>query len=88
MFQLIKNIRKYDGSLERIPAFEKAVSQVLRDIKVVRRKFMPKVLAGEYEKHLQQITTTLSDYLGRRNYPKIWPDSFKDYEIVIETYLF
>lgn len=46
---------------------------------------MPKVLAGEYERHLQQITTALSDYKGRRQYPKVWPDSFKDYEIVVET---
>lgn len=85
LLQLIKNIRKYDASLDRIPAFERAVSQVLRDIKVVRRKFMPKVLAGEYERHLQQITTALSDYKGRREYPKVWPESFKDYEIVVET---
>lgn len=35
--QLIKNVRKYDEVLLRIPAFEKTVSQVLRDIKVVRR---------------------------------------------------
>lgn len=37
LLQLIKNIRKYDSVLLRIPDFEKAVSQVLRNIKVVRR---------------------------------------------------
>lgn len=36
-FQLIKNVRKYDEVLLRIPGFEKTVSQVLRDIKVQRR---------------------------------------------------
>lgn len=46
---------------------------------------MPKVLAEEYERHLQQITTALSDYRGRREYPKVWPESFKEYELVVET---
>lgn len=36
-FQFINNIKKHDKVLLRIPAFEKAVSQVLLDIKVVRR---------------------------------------------------
>lgn len=35
--QLIKNIQKYDVVLLRLPAFEKAVSQVLLNIKVGRR---------------------------------------------------
>lgn len=35
--QLIKNINKHDVVLHRLPAFEKAVSRVLLDIKVVRR---------------------------------------------------
>ncbi|RZC31974.1 T-cell activation inhibitor, mitochondrial, partial [Asbolus verrucosus] len=82
---LIKNVRKYDAVLFRIPGFEKSVSQVLRGIKVGRRKFMPKILAGEYERNLQQITTSLSDYHGRRGFPKQWPQSLQDYEIVIET---
>lgn len=82
---LIKNVRKYDAHLLKIPAFEKSVSQVLRDIKVVRRKFMPKILAGEYEKNLQQITTALSDYLSYKSFPKSWPSSFKNFEIVVET---
>ena len=37
LFQLIKNVHKQDEALLRIPAFERAVSRVLRDIKVVRR---------------------------------------------------
>ncbi|KRT81909.1 hypothetical protein AMK59_5031 [Oryctes borbonicus] len=82
---LIKKVRKYDEVLLRIPGFEKTVSQVLRDIKVVRRKFMPKILAGEYERQLQQLTTSLSDYHGLRGYPKHWPKSLSNYEIVVET---
>lgn len=46
---------------------------------------MPKILAGEYERHLLTITTSLNDYKGTKMYPKVWPESFKDYEIVVET---
>lgn len=82
---LIRNIQKYDVVLLRLPAFEKAVSQVLLDIKVGRRKFMPKVMVSQYERQLRQLTTTLSDYRGRRNYPKVWPTNLSTYEIVIEA---
>ncbi|XP_023316846.1 T-cell activation inhibitor, mitochondrial isoform X2 [Trichogramma pretiosum] len=88
---LIKNVQKYDVVLLRLPAFEKAVSKVLLDIKVGRRilfmcrKFMPKVMVGQYESQLRQLTTTLSDYCGKRKYPKSWPESLSAYEIVIEA---
>lgn len=82
---LIKNVQKHDVVLLRLPAFEKAVSQVLLDIKVGRRKFMPKVMVSQYEQQLRQLTTTLSDYRGRRTYPKVWPTSLSSYEIVIEA---
>ncbi|XP_076174528.1 T-cell activation inhibitor, mitochondrial isoform X2 [Ptiloglossa arizonensis] len=82
---LIKNVQKHDVVLLRLPAFEKAVSQVLLDIKVGRRKFMPKVMVSQYERQLRQLTTTLSDYRGRRNYPKVWPANLSAYEIVIEA---
>ncbi|XP_051168686.1 T-cell activation inhibitor, mitochondrial isoform X2 [Leptopilina boulardi] len=82
---LIKNVRKHDAVLLRLPAFEKAVSRVLLDIKVGRRKFMPKVMVGQYEQQLRQLTTTLSDYRGRRSYPSAWPSNLSAYEIVVET---
>ncbi|XP_024870992.1 T-cell activation inhibitor, mitochondrial isoform X2 [Temnothorax curvispinosus] len=82
---LIKNVRKHDVVLLKLPAFEKAVSQVLLDIKVGRRKFMPKVMVGQYEQQLRQLTTTLSDYRGKRKYPSSWPASLSTYEIVIEA---
>ncbi|XP_067208841.1 T-cell activation inhibitor, mitochondrial isoform X4 [Linepithema humile] len=83
--ELIKNVRKHDAVLLKLPAFEKAVSQVLLDIKVGRRKFMPKVMVGQYERQLRQLTTTLSDYRGKRKYPNSWPISLSAYEIVIEA---
>jgi hypothetical protein len=46
---------------------------------------MPKILAGEYERNLQQITTSLSDYQGKRGFPKQWPQSLEEFEIVVET---
>lgn len=49
------------------------------------RKFMPKVMVGQYEQQLRQLTTTLSDYRGKRKYPNSWPASLSAYEIVIET---
>ncbi|CAD6234670.1 GSCOCG00002045001-RA-CDS [Cotesia congregata] len=88
---LIKNVKKYDPVLVRLPAFEKAVSRVLLDIKIGRRvlymcrKFMPKVMVGQYESQLRQLTTTLSDYRGRSSYPSSWPSSLSFHEIVIEA---
>ncbi|CAG9825367.1 unnamed protein product [Phaedon cochleariae] len=81
----IKKIKNYDSALTRIPAFEKSLSHVLRNIKVVRRKFMPKIVAGAYEQNLKQITTSLSDYSGQKPFPIEWPKSLEDYEIVVET---
>ncbi|XP_057325345.1 T-cell activation inhibitor, mitochondrial isoform X2 [Microplitis mediator] len=82
---LIKNVKKYDPILLRLPAFEKAVSRVLLDIKIGRRKFMPKVMVAQYESQLRQLTTTLSDYRGRSKYPSSWPPSLSSHEIVIEA---
>ncbi|KAF5290925.1 hypothetical protein FQA39_LY14531 [Lamprigera yunnana] len=81
----IKNIKKNDKALERIPAFERAISQVLLDIQVVRRKFMPKTQAANYERYLQQLTTNINNYLGKRLFPSEWPKSLKNYEIVVEN---
>ena len=49
------------------------------------RKFMPKVMVGQYEHQLRQFTTTLSDYRGKKHYPKTWPANLSSYEIVIEA---
>ncbi|XP_012265325.2 T-cell activation inhibitor, mitochondrial [Athalia rosae] len=88
---LVKNVKKHDAVLLRLPAFEKAVSQVLLGIKVGRRvqfmcrKFMPKVMVEQYEQQLRQLTTILSDYRSRKKYPADWPEDLSAYEIVVET---
>ncbi|XP_055710524.1 T-cell activation inhibitor, mitochondrial [Phlebotomus papatasi] len=81
----IRNIPKHDAYLKKIPAYEYALSQILRKIKIGRRKFMPKTQAGFYTNHLRKVTTTLLDYLGRQQYPSSWPEELSEYEIVIES---
>ncbi|XP_071447714.1 T-cell activation inhibitor, mitochondrial [Hetaerina americana] len=82
---LIRNVRKRDAVLARIPAVERAVSTVLMDIKIVHRKFQPKVTAEGYERHLRRLATSLGDYRGRGRYPKEWPPSLKQFQLVVET---
>lgn len=48
---------------------------------------MPKILAGDYERNLQQLTTSISDYRSKRNFPSSWPLSLKEYQLVVETYV-
>lgn len=81
----IKNIPKEDAVLLTLPSFERSVSRVLRDIKLVRRKFQPKTMAKQYENNLRRLTTTLSDHQGRYGFPKDWPESLSNYELVVET---
>lgn len=66
--------------------YENTLSQVLRNIKIARRKYMPKTLAESYSGHLSRIITTVLDYLGNRNkFPESWPDSLSDFELVVES---
>ncbi|XP_037934436.1 T-cell activation inhibitor, mitochondrial [Teleopsis dalmanni] len=81
----IKKIPRQDVFLKKVPRYENTLSQVLRNIRVGRRKFMPKQQAVEYAGHLVKLTTNLGDYLSRNKYPKSWPESLNEYEIVIES---
>ncbi|XP_030756379.1 T-cell activation inhibitor, mitochondrial [Sitophilus oryzae] len=81
----IKKIRLHRKALERVPFYERSLSHVLRNMKVGRRKFMPKVMVGEYERNLKQLTTSISDYVGHRAYPENWPKTMEKYEIVVES---
>lgn len=49
------------------------------------RKFQPKTMVKQYENNLRRLTTSLSDHQGRRGYPKPWPSSLAEYELVVET---
>ncbi len=63
------------------------MSQVLREIRIARRKFMPKAQVVHYASQLTKVTTSMLDYLTFHKYPKSWPESLKDFEIVIESYV-
>lgn len=83
-FELIKNVDSHEKTLRNIPAHEYALSKVLRDIRVARRKYMPKILASEYASHLRKITTSLLDFLSKTKYPSHWPEKLSEFEIVVE----
>lgn len=62
--------------------YENTLSQVLLNIKIARRKFMPKTMAKSYSSHLSKVITNLLDYLSKNKFPKTWPDHLADYELV------
>lgn len=84
-FQLIKHIPRQEVYLSSIPMYENTLSQVLLDIKIARRKFMPKTLAQNYSSHLSRVITNILDFLGKNKFPESWPESLRDYELVVES---
>lgn len=82
--EVINNVPYFDAVLRRIPAVRNTVSQVLRDIQVVHRKFQPPVLASSYEKQLRKLSASLADHWVKYGYPPSWPESLKEYELVVE----
>lgn len=46
---------------------------------------MPDMKVSEYESNLRQLTTSVSDYFGRNSYPKNWPKTLDNFEIVVES---
>lgn len=85
LLQFIKNISKQDDYLKKIPSYELALSQVLLDICIARRKFMPKAQVVNYAAQLCKVTTAILDYLTYSKFPKTWPETLKDFELVIES---
>ncbi|KAI8422589.1 hypothetical protein MSG28_006377 [Choristoneura fumiferana] len=82
---LIKKVSQEDSALTQIPHYEEALSGILRDIHICRRKFMPKVSAHQYCSHLRQLITSIGDFYGRgKKIPSSVPESLRKYEIVVE----
>lgn len=82
---LIKKVSQEDSALIMIPNYEKALSSILRDIHICRRKFMPKVSATLYCSHLRQLITSIGDFYGRGyKFPSHVPESLNKYQIVVE----
>lgn len=65
--------------------YENTLSQVLLDIQIARRKFMPKTLAKNYSSHLSRVITNILDYLCKNKFPKSWPETLRDFELVVES---
>lgn len=65
--------------------YENTLSQVLRDIQIARRKFMPKTLAQNYSSHLSKVITNILDFLTKNKFPETWPESLRNYELVVES---
>lgn len=81
----IKNIPQHDVYLRVVPVYELTLSQVLRGIQIGRRKFMPKTQARGYANYLMKVTTSLNDFLSKQKYPQSWPESLKEFTIVVES---
>ncbi|CAH0581397.1 unnamed protein product [Chrysodeixis includens] len=82
---LIKKVSQEDSALVMIPNYEKALSSILRNIHICRRKFMPKVSASQYCSHLRQLITSIGDFYGSgQKFPSTVPQLLDKYEIVVE----
>lgn len=46
---------------------------------------MPKAQVVHYAAQLRKVTTSMLDYLTFHAYPKQWPESLKNFELVIES---
>ncbi|GAB6021067.1 hypothetical protein CHUAL_003701 [Chamberlinius hualienensis] len=82
---LLIRVHEGDDVRKRIPAVEKAVSRVLRDIKVAHRKFQPVVTAQNYETQLRTLSASLADFWVKNGYPTSWPESLSDFHLVVES---
>ena len=82
---VIRNIPNFENSLNNIPLVEKALSQNLRNIKIVHRKNQPLRLVDDYKQQLMRLVTNVSDYLTKQNLPKHWPESLKNFELCVDN---
>ena len=83
---MIKNIPKADVQLRRIPLVEKALSQLLRDIKIVKTKHQKSVTVDDYRIRLRKLMTNVGDYLtSKSKFPLDWPESLVDLQMSVVT---
>ena len=82
----IKNIPKENTQLRRIPLVEKALSQLLRDIQIVRTRHQRSVRVDDYRCRLRKLITNMGDYLtSKSKFPKDWPESLADLQMCVVT---
>ena len=71
--------------LNKIPLVEKALSQFLNDIRIVRTKHQKSVTVDDYRIRLRKLITNLGDYLAKKKLPAIWPVSLADLQMCVVT---
>ena len=81
----IRCIPDADKRLDKIPLVEKALSQFLKDIRIVRTKHQKSVTVDDYRIRLRKLITNLGDYLAKKKLPAIWPDSLADLQMCVVT---
>ncbi|XP_027235213.1 T-cell activation inhibitor, mitochondrial [Penaeus vannamei] len=83
--KVIHHLPEQDAMIRRIPDMQKAVSNTLLDIQVTHRKYQPFLLAENYSQQLRRFVTALGDYRGRNGYPKSWPETLSNIQLVVES---
>ena len=81
----IRNIPEADVKLGKIPLVEKALSQMLKDIRIVKTKHQKSVTVDDYRIRLRKLITNVGDFFVLRSLPSHWPDSLSDLEMCIVT---
>lgn len=82
---VIRNIPNFEKSLESIPLVEKALSQNLREIRIVHRKNQPLRLVDDYKNQLKKLVTNVSDFLTKQKLPEKWPDSMQEFQLCVDN---
>ena len=82
----IRNIPKADAQLRRIPLVEKALSQLLRNVQIIRTKHQKSVTVDDYRVRLRKLITNMGDYLSSKSkFPLDWPESLDDLQMCVVT---
>ncbi len=82
---VIRRIPDDETALKNIPLVEKALSQSLRDIRIVRRTNQPIRLADNYKEMLIKLVTNINDYLSKKSLPSSWPSSMSAFELCVDN---
>jgi len=82
---VIKNVPQNSILLEQLPMAEKMLSQSLRYISIVHRKYQPITLVEDYKSRLRKLVTGVNDYKFRRSLPTCWPESMSMFKMSVET---
>lgn len=83
--QKLKEIPDEEQILKHIPRVEKALSQALLGVKVVRKKFQAITSVDDYRQRLRRLMTSINDYRTSKRFPSHWPDSLEHLEICLEN---